>query len=172
MSSKHDEELAQDLFDSDDETVDEEITNNNNNEYDFSSSSSSSKVVRTRTPKSLKPIKKKSEEKRSLVFKKLSDEQSERYIAYRRSNFNKSHVKKIMGAVTGSNVNKTISIIMAGMSKVFVGEIVETARTCMQEWGETGPLLPKHIYEAVRRLKQIREPFPYPQYKKRTFRHS
>eukprot|EP01115_Flamella_aegyptia_P013896 TRINITY_DN761_c0_g1_i2.p1 TRINITY_DN761_c0_g1~~TRINITY_DN761_c0_g1_i2.p1 ORF type:complete len:102 (-),score=9.83 TRINITY_DN761_c0_g1_i2:601-906(-) len=98
MSSKHDEELAQDLFDSDDETVDEEITNNNNNEYDFSSSSSSSKVVRTRTPKSLKPIKKKSEEKRSLVFKKLSDEQSERYIAYRRSNFNKSHVKKNNGS--------------------------------------------------------------------------
>ncbi len=58
-----------------------------------------------------------------------------------------------MQSVCGSPVNVKMAIVMAGITKVFVGEIVETARTAMEEWGETGPIRPRHIREAYRRLR-------------------
>jgi len=59
-----------------------------------------------------------------------------------------------MQSVTNSAISQTITIVMAGIAKVYVGELVESARTIMEEWGEEGPVRPKHIREAYRRLKQ------------------
>ena len=43
---------------------------------------------------------------------------------------------------------------MAGMAKVFVGEIVELGCQARDRVGESGPLQPKHIREAIRLLRQ------------------
>lgn len=63
-------------------------------------------------------------------------------------------MKKLIQSVCGSTVSQNIVIAMAGMAKVYVGEIVEEACQSRDMAGEVGPLQPKHIREAVRKLRQ------------------
>lgn len=59
-----------------------------------------------------------------------------------------------MQSVSGGTVSQNVVIAMAGMAKVYVGEIVEAACEARDKMEETGPLKPKHIREAVRKLRQ------------------
>ena len=53
----------------------------------------------------------------------------------------------------GTSINPNMVIIAAGMSKVFVGELVEGALSVAAEWKENnGPILPSHIRESYRRM--------------------
>eukprot|EP01098_Paradermamoeba_levis_P001284 TRINITY_DN11447_c0_g1_i1.p1 TRINITY_DN11447_c0_g1~~TRINITY_DN11447_c0_g1_i1.p1 ORF type:complete len:124 (+),score=20.80 TRINITY_DN11447_c0_g1_i1:256-627(+) len=94
------------------------------------------------------------EQERALLSQ-FTDTQQNRYEYYRRSGFQRPTIKRMMQSVAGCQISQTMAIVMAGVSKVFVGEIVETARTVMDEWGETGAIRPRHIREASRRLKKL-----------------
>lgn len=48
-------------------------------------------------------------------------------------------------------VDTVVAIVMAGICKVFLGELVETARLVMEERGEEGAICPRHVREAYRR---------------------
>lgn len=123
-----------------------------------------------------------------FLLSQLSPEQQQRYEFFRRSGFQRSTIKKVMQNVANTPISQTMAIVMAGISKVYVGELVETgtryspsmmsrgilhldrrdpqhsrplshgrfaARGVMDEWGDpAGPLQPRHIREAYRRLKQ------------------
>lgn len=60
-----------------------------------------------------------------------------------------------MQSVSGGTVSQNVVIAMAGMAKVYVGEIIEAACEARDKMQEVGPLKPKHIREAVRKLRQI-----------------
>lgn len=93
-------------------------------------------------------------EQMQLLISAFSNEQQDQYEIFRRSTFPKSSIRRIMQSVCSTNVPQNAVIAMAGITKVYVGEMVEAACQARDELGEEGPLQPKHIREAVRRLRR------------------
>eukprot|EP01090_Pellita_catalonica_P000204 TRINITY_DN10142_c0_g1_i1.p1 TRINITY_DN10142_c0_g1~~TRINITY_DN10142_c0_g1_i1.p1 ORF type:complete len:169 (+),score=38.60 TRINITY_DN10142_c0_g1_i1:65-508(+) len=102
------------------------------------------------------------------ILSKLTDEQSQRYEYFRRSSFPRAAIKRIMQSISGASIGLRTIIVMAGISKIFVGELVEESRTVMTEWNQEGPIMPEHLREAYRRLR-LKNKVSYDIPKKRLF---
>ncbi|CAF3426569.1 unnamed protein product, partial [Rotaria sp. Silwood2] len=95
--------------------------------------------------------------KLQVLVSNFSDEQLDRYEMYRRSAFSKVAIKRLMHSITGTVPSSNVVIAMAGIAKVFVGEIIEEALEVQHqennnEHKSTTPLEPKHLREAYRRI--------------------
>ncbi|KAJ7390989.1 transcription initiation factor TFIID subunit 11 [Desmophyllum pertusum] len=108
-------------------------------------------------------------EKMQLLVSSFSEEQLNRYEMYRRAAFPKAAIKRLMQSVTGgTSIPPNVVIAMAGIAKVYVGEVVEEACDTMEQCKDKGPIQPKHLREAVRKLKR-KGLVPNTRYQKRLF---
>ncbi|KAM7537236.1 hypothetical protein Aperf_G00000069838 [Anoplocephala perfoliata] len=83
----------------------------------------------------------------------FNEDQLSRFEAYRRATFTKSAVNRLIQSVAQTSFSQNVVIAMSGITKVFVGELVEAALDYKEELQETGPLQPKHIRVAYTRLR-------------------
>uniref|UniRef100_A0A7S3DIL2 TAFII28-like protein domain-containing protein n=1 Tax=Palpitomonas bilix TaxID=652834 RepID=A0A7S3DIL2_9EUKA len=91
----------------------------------------------------------------SDLMKSFTEEQYERYTAYRRGSLDKSGVTKLMEEMCGRKRKGCgyFDVLMAGSGKLFVGELVEKATLLREKEGVTGAILPHHYYQALRMMK-------------------
>jgi transcription initiation factor TFIID subunit 11 len=87
----------------------------------------------------------------SELLKTFTPSQMERYECFRRSNLSKTTLRRLFKAASGVTLNANGLIILAGVSKMFVGEMVETAREIMKSRGmnEYEEIRPEHLREAA-----------------------
>ncbi|MEW5305102.1 MAG: hypothetical protein WDW38_001982 [Sanguina aurantia] len=89
---------------------------------------------------------------RQKVLGQLLDEQEDRFEHFRRSAFDKPKMKKILGALTSATFRDNVATALCGISKLYVGELVEAARVVATQESHDGALQPHHIRTAYQRL--------------------
>ncbi|KAJ2547157.1 transcription initiation factor TFIID subunit 11 [Coemansia sp. RSA 1933] len=98
-----------------------------------------------------------SKEEIGELWDQMTEEQQQRYNVYRRTALNKGAMKKLVSGILNQQVSSTLTFVVAGFSKVFVGEIIERALQVKRDRGdedEESPLTPEHLREAYRLYKK------------------
>ncbi|CAN1166542.1 Transcription initiation factor TFIID subunit 11 [Linum perenne] len=92
--------------------------------------------------------------KMQTILSQFTEDQMSRYESFRRSALQKPNMKRLLVSITGTQkITLPVNIVVCGIAKMFVGEVVETAKIVMAERKDSGPIRPCHIREAYRRLK-------------------
>lgn len=92
--------------------------------------------------------------KMQAILSQFTEEQMSRYESFRRAGFQKANMKRLLASISGTQkISIPMTIVVSGIAKMFVGELVETARVVMTERNDSGPIRPCHLREAYRRLK-------------------
>ncbi|CAE6186184.1 unnamed protein product [Arabidopsis arenosa] len=127
------------------------VTEAKNKDDDEEEEEENMEVELTKYPTSSDPAKM---AKMQTILSQFTEDQMSRYESFRRSALQRPQMKKLLIGVTGSQkIGMPMIIVVCGIAKMFVGELVETARVVMAERKESGPIRPCHIRESYRRLK-------------------
>ncbi|KAL4856050.1 Histone chaperone asf1 [Chlorella vulgaris] len=87
----------------------------------------------------------------TLVGEILTEQQLDRYSAFRRSSLRKG-IQLLVSKTLGGIPNSKAIIALSSVTKSFVDDLVATAMAVVEERGESTPLQPAHIHEAYQRL--------------------
>ncbi|KAG5291681.1 transcription factor TFIID complex subunit Taf11 [Histoplasma ohiense] len=85
----------------------------------------------------------------AILIDAFTPAQSSRYDFFKRAKLNKSMVRKIVNQTLSQSVPPNVITTISGYTKVFVGELVEKARTVQEEWAEAADRVAYAEYEAA-----------------------
>jgi transcription initiation factor TFIID subunit 11 len=92
----------------------------------------------------------------------MTEEQLDRYEAYRRSALPRAKVKKLLPKGPAEPTPEAL-IALSAIGKLFVGEVVELARKLANQQGHSGALMPSHLHTAYQMLyasNKVPQPVP------------
>lgn len=103
-------------------------------------------------------------ERMKLLVSHFDEQQMARYAAYRRANIRRASIKKFASQLLNQPITNSVALVLGGMSKVLIGDIIELARDLQDKeeaaerkrrnlpeplpGTEPEPLLPSYIREA------------------------
>ena len=80
-------------------------------------------------------------------------EQLERFEHWKRSKISRAGMRRLMTDILGSSTERG-AIVLAACAKMFVGDLVESAREGMNAAGQEGPIEPAHLRRALRKAQR------------------
>ena len=86
-------------------------------------------------------------------YRSATPEQIDRYEHWRRSKIPTDAMRQMMHDILGSSTERG-AIVLSGVAKMFVGDLIESARERMTAAGESGPIQPSHIRSAHRQAQR------------------
>ncbi|KAJ1654157.1 transcription initiation factor TFIID subunit 11 [Dispira simplex] len=154
------------------ETTPASIANEAKNDNDFVKSGDEEEEIPNRKLESNQTVRvvEQSKENLLVLLDNFSEDQLDRYEAYRRAALNKTVIRRFISSILNQPATTEMALVVAGFGKVFIGEIVELAKDVMEERGDQGPLAPVHLREAYRRYKNRSGCVPSTAYRRRRFR--
>ncbi|WEW56095.1 hypothetical protein PRK78_001530 [Emydomyces testavorans] len=83
----------------------------------------------------------------AILIDAFNPEQSERYDFFKRAKLNKPTLRKIVNQTLSQSVPPNIITAIGGYTKIFIGEMVEKARTVQQQWADVADRAAFDAYE-------------------------
>lgn len=72
----------------------------------------------------------------SVLIDAFNSEQSERYDLFKRAKLNKPTLRKIVNQTLSQSVPPNVITTISGYTKIFIGEMIEKARTVQEQWAD------------------------------------
>lgn len=85
---------------------------------------------------------KKQSEYRAILYEKLTKDQETRFNTWNRISLKKATVRKIANQTVSQSVPQSIVLTIGICAKVFLGDLIEGARTVQEEWKASAERLP------------------------------
>ncbi|KAL6198715.1 hypothetical protein ACLB2K_028504 [Fragaria x ananassa] len=85
--------------------------------------------------------------KMQAILSRFSEEQMSRYESFRRAGFQKSNMKRLLASISGTpKISVPMTIVVSGIAKIFVGELVETGRLFLFFCSQNGYVREERIW--------------------------